>query len=805
MSKIDYWGIEWVVAFLAPWTISPHPNFRPENLTAAAQLALVAESREMDWRSDESIVLDSQSGWEERLVENARASLSLDTQLASVEPLTNISGDTDVLPGARCAAAVFASVALCEMERHDEAVHALGGLVADLRGTLDNPAAFLPSQRLILATTLLHLATRLVECFQLREAKLTVAEVLHWLPRLDDTRLEEFEPSRGVSWGSATIQRDILRSVKHNAMSLKSHLEAFNGETWVQVVRARRGWVDLRLLYRSADRDGVVLRDAFERRIEATSNAHHFGRLTSDAAGYRSLLLAELSGNLGLMREEREKLGKILVLERGEDPERMREALRLLRQSLATKALKSVVSWLRSQGPTTALIEDAKIIVDRVQRLQWCTEQDLLVLEGASDFLSVREKDQAISAALVFTRTAASPGVVSWTAWERLWKTIAQLVPESSRQDQVAGLAIDSLRERKDVNQSYANTLARLVSRIDWDQVASERCKRWMEWAREAEPSLENKVLIAAVEENICKFERQVPEGFGIERAAFLSDKDEISARDHETIPEIFRYLSQKLRSEASDARNGRISYGGYQTLNVAVAFVLRFDDAELWEAIVDYILDPDVDRSLKTLGIDRLAENAHAIPRGARVRIKESIHALLGSSSKISLFERSESTVFAEGMRLSAVLGAQSKSSILAGVMKLTSSTVKDRIEAAKTIPFCLQDSDATWGHALLLQLSYDSDPNVRAASGHALVRSSGAKSDLTESLDARVNELLVSDGIRVPLAVLHALQRETKAGASGVERFFGKVASLAESGASYVIRGAAQICLGLYRGREE
>src|SRR5699024_10794838 len=124
-------------------------------------------------------------------------------------------------------------------------------------------------------------------------------------------------------------------------LSLKSQIEPFGGHTWMQVVQSRTSWVDMRMYLRSADRDEIVLRDTYERRIDANSNTRHFGRITAQGAGYRSLILAELSAHLAYIRAEREKLGKVIILGHGDDPERVREALRLLRQGRATNALQT--------------------------------------------------------------------------------------------------------------------------------------------------------------------------------------------------------------------------------------------------------------------------------------------------------------------------------------------------------------------------------------------------------------------------------------------------------------------------------
>ena len=106
----------------------------------------------------------------------------------------------------------------------------------------------------------------------------------------------------------------------------------------------------MRRSYRQMERDELVLRDAFESVFEATSGTRHFKRSSAEHVGYQVLLLAELSGHYDLIADSREKLGRILLLKYGKDPtvpERVREALRLLRGAQATKALQSALVWVR--------------------------------------------------------------------------------------------------------------------------------------------------------------------------------------------------------------------------------------------------------------------------------------------------------------------------------------------------------------------------------------------------------------------------------------------------------------------------
>lgn len=796
MNSSDCWEVEWLVAALAPWTISPHPNFRDSELTGAAALALVTEMRNGGEGGGTKLEKGTLSDWQYLLVASARNSLRSDTQAASVIELLKLSKNNEVTPGARAAATLFGSVALCELERHNEAVDALVDTLESLGASTGNPANYSASQRLIVSVLYMQLSARLTECCRFSEARERISETLEWLPTQKDSSLQEFAVSRGISWGSSTVQRDLVRSVGSHALSLKSYLEQFGGHTWVRVVRGRSSWVDMRMHLRSADRDEIVLRDAFENRIEADSNTQHFGRITADNAGYRSLTLAELSGHLGFMRGEREKLGKVLILEYDDNAERVREALRLLRQGRATKALQAAITWIRAQGPSVSLVDEALIVMKRVSAAGWCTEQDLLILEGTSEFLSPEQKDNAISAALIFAETPQLQHQMSWSAWERLWKTVSKLVPGSSRHNEIASLAYRYIEQQDSLSQPISNTLARLVYSLDWAEVGPDVTHLWSNLAETINREFETSVLLDAIDETVRGLIQPVPSDLGLERAAYLADHGLSDQDGEEPVTALASYLCGQLRGEIENASKGVMSLGGYQTSNIAVAFVLRFPNEQLWDDIVQHLLDSQVDARLKNLAVERLAENVTLIPPKVAEQLRAGIDLLMASERDSYVYAQSDLAIFGEAVRLSAALRATPRSVLLETVLRLATAGVKERIQAAKTIPFSISESDVTWGHALLLQLSHDQDPSVRAAAGHALVGSLAVSSELIDTVYLRIISLMKGDGIKVPLGVLHAIQRNSPSLSTELAPLVDQIRVLACEG-NHLIQRAARLCL--------
>lgn len=799
MKNTDCWQIEWLVAGLAPWTISPHPNFSEKTTSAPAQLALVTEMRDLPRHSDPNRA-PQEPAWAEEIVSCAKRSMQTDLQGKAATELVSLAGEGSIPIGARAVAAIYGTVALCEMELHSDAVSMLCNIVDELSDIYVSRDLYFPSQRIIISSLCLQLGARLLESHRLEEAQYYVNKTLDWLPAITDRRLEKFPTSRGISWGPSRVQSDLIRSIKNHALAQRSFLEQMGGDTWSRVVRARSSWVDMRMRLRSADRDELVLRDSFEQKVAASSRTQHLGRTTPEIAGYRSLILAELSGHLSFMYSEREKLGKALLIESQTESERIREALRLLRQGRSTKSLQSAIAWLRGQGPSDALVEDALMVTSRINRTHWCNEQDLLILEGASDFLNSQQRDDAITAAMWHPNTPQVSGNMSWSTWNRLWKTVTKLIPNSSRQIDVLNVAYDFLVKSPEVNQPVSITLARLVSKIDWENMPLTQSRQWASWAENATLSPDNGALVTEINNRIPGRAPAFPSEAGIEQVLFILRHGIPDNAPRNTLPKLTDHLIFKLQEEADQASRGSASLGGYQTLDIAIYFAFEFPQSELWDEIAAYILDPQINVITKDLGIDRIAYNAEKLPDNISKHLQEHLHEIVRSKIDKHFFSSSGSSAFVEAIRLSAALNALPKADILEMILSLTTSTVNDRSQAAQTIPFCLTTDDAIWGQALLLQLSHDADPQVRAAAASALVDATRLKSSLTDSINGRIMDLMDSDGIDVPLSVLHAFQRSLRSG--NLEKliiFKPNILKLSSHGFSEVTRSAALICLKL------
>lgn len=798
-------GVEWIVAVLAPWSVSPHPNFSQPFPGHYSRLALVTEMRdEKAGAAFGEEGLAPGEGWEMAFVDSARKSLDSSTQIEAIDSLSNIVINRTALPGARAAALLYQTVALCENDRHDEAITEILRLIDELLPNLEDVSKTTPSGRIILSALGVQLVFRLTESCRFEEALNFAFQVKDWLPRLDETKLDSFPVSKGINWGAAAVQRDVIRSIRMHLNSLRAQLEYMHSNVWADVVKGRSSWVDHRMDLCSASRDELVLRDAFEDKIDAKSTVRHFVRNSPEIAGYRSLLIGELSGRLGFVRASRERLGKVILLEYSGNEERSREAIRLLRQSGSVKSLRSGLSWLRGEGPTEAIVAEAAQVIDKVHRMKWCTEHDLLVLESAADFLTEQQCDSAIEAARQYLSTPQLSGAISSASKQRFWKVVSRLLPLSTKHAELADLAYQVVSGVDGVDQPLGNTLSLFVSAVDWYRVPIRLVHNWEDWLGRQEDSEEYRELKAAVRRYIVGSEGSELDKFDLSDVVSYLERDEPKDINKTTVSRLSGYLIEAISDEQAQAHRRSIAFGSYSRADLATAFAFRHNLPELWDSILNYMTDSAVFAVLKSSAIDRMARYSTDLPSSVSKLLSDRIRSIMDSDRRDALFSDAPSVGFAPSVRLAGALNAVPVGELLKVVVELAASHVKDRIDAAKTIPYCLgSDIDGNWAHVLLLQLSYDSNPDVRAAAGSSLIEGLFWGSDLAELAKSRVVELIGGDGVRVPLQILHSIQFvSTQAGKEFDPEVVRAVEKVAEREPNRIVRGAAEIALERIRG---
>lgn len=801
MTRQRSWGSEWVAATLAPWTIAPHPNFRVSNIDAAASLALVT-----DMRWEDFALSDDLAPWAADLLKASRESLLRSTQRAAVDRLWVTALDRAVQPGARAAAAILAGVGASELEESDLAVEKFAAVAEELGLQTESQASGSSSGRLTVAALRLHRALRLMEIGRRDHVLRELDLVARWLPSATASDYDQFAVSAGISWDAVRVQRDIVEALRLRSLALRATAESIEGQTWTEVVRGRSGWIDTRLGLRGAERDAIVLRDTFEDVIEANSKTQHFGRSTAVGAGYRALLLAELGADYSRVLSCRESQAKVLLVDSarkrtgGEGD--VREALRLLRHAGATKALRSALRWVRTEGPTVALVEEAGAVIGRALRTRTCSESDLLLLENSAEFMSPEMRDRAISTARGALQEVVNGHRNQWVVRSQALKALTRLLPDSSSHQTVAADALLDV-QLHGVGAGVADILARLIAAIDWAQVDSPVSDSWRELLDVLDQT-DDSPLLQAISAALSPTESSTPPQGGLEHAAYLVDNASSEGVTNDVINADAEAILAALEREIDNAKNGSIAFGGMAPANVAAAFAIRFDDARVWDGLIAHLCDMRVDAVLKSLALDRIARLIEDVPDLRRGQLRAAFSSIKNSARSEYLLEGSRASVFAEAFRLELALGLATKAEAMLTLLALASGRVPDRIESARAIPYALALGDADWGHAMLLQLTKDSDPTVRSEAARALAEMLCVESGLAKAAYERVRELMATDGIRVPLGALWGVQQLIAKSPPHATPLLTDLEEIAESGGNTTVRGAARVALEMYSATE-
>lgn len=746
-------GIEWVAAVVAPWTVSIHPNFSGPIVNEATRLALLVERRQFE-REQDSDTSSEPSLESANIVDLIEMSLSSETQVDATLRLWSLAADATLSYGERVASAAFAALGSLELDEPELAADNLSALAESGKEALRATSPYTGSVDLLLAYLLLLVCARRQDAQQFELARAACAECLEILRGHDLGLLETFSVSEGISWDSAVVQADMRETLFRRALGEWAHLQFMRDNSWTDAVRSRATWIDYRVENVFEERDARVLLEQWEERFESNSGKVVMGRTPLSEFAYSGYLIAELSGSTSLMSRAREALGKLRLLSSEKGIFEAREAIRLLRQAGRTGPLQTALRFIQSEGPSDALYREAKTVVDRSPAISRVTEADLLVLDFAADLLGQDELLQAIPIAERSIDSERLNGPAGWSALDRMWRTLRRLVPGSGADDYVAKKALGSLTEG--VDEPVASAIALTLESLEWSAVDEEVRAAWSDWydAHPDGPSALREVLA---------------ECLGLQNARGLSNVVDVARmvddrRNEPTADDLWQaqnIIVGALQTETNAAVAGQYSFGGVDTGDVAVAFAMRFESADVWQEVTAMLL-ANVDAVLKAKALERIANFAAQVPEPVREEFAAGWSAISGSPYRVSMARSRVREGFPAALRAGASLGIDGGSSVIDQLLRWSSGDEGSRIETAKSVPYAISGAaDSTWGHYLLLQLSYDRSPDVRAEAGQAMVRVSAMSPDAPQELTRRLEELLTSDGVRVPLRIIHAIQR--------------------------------------------
>lgn len=793
-------GASWLAAVVSPWTVAPHPNFSRDRIDGPALLALCADYRlgEIErYRGESEVDLVE---WESELVGACRDSLIASTQENSIAMLFAMSRRSGIPFGARAAAALFGSVAASELDRQMGAIEVLRELVDFASVDTARNAA---SDALIRAVLCQQVAFRYYEMRLEEESGLWASRAADYAAQVR-SRFERFRVSHGISWSSRQVQIDIRNAVLTYNTELNARLEDIYGNSWVDVVRGRRGWLESWVDRKEARRDREFVRLSFDRAVAGNRERYAIGASDSvqeNALG--ALLLSELSGDAGGALSNREALAVVRLSSESSETWAVSDALRLLRTAENNETLENALAHVRGQGPSSALLRAGSAVLEKQNPNPVTSRRDVMVLSYVAEVLSAQDARRAIREVERYQGSARTEQR-DWKSHEVAWRAIANLLPETGLDSSVMLRAVKFLESNSRWGIAVAAPLSALVSRADWNGVSDTTRSRWLSWANDAlSGDLRDLARLVLHEIGGAPTADVRTTAVGL---AFVAEVIEAFDRD-EVVPEADEQKAvdlcvESLTKARSEAVRGRISFGGFDAGAISTALLAYRNSPQLWGEVSNFLVDAAVDPVQRTGALDRMARLPGSVPTAVTSHLREHWPVVSSAKTRERFYSnRPEVPHWAPAIRAGAALGLIDSNYAMSAVSELAGMHSElVRVDAIRSVPFvAVMNGAAEWARTLLIQCSRDSALSVRAESSRSLASIVRARGALSELANARLVDLLRDDGLLIPLYALHGLQRVLSSKGDAIEEGIVSAVRLLAGESPYrTVRSAAKEVLG-------
>ena len=194
---------------------------------------------------------------------------------------------------------------------------------------------------------------------------------------------------------------------------------------------------------------------------------------------------------------------------------------------------------------------------------------------------------------------------------------------------------------------------------------------------------------------------------------------------------------------------------------------------------------------------LDRLSTKPELVPDGVRQSSTLGATTLFATRAFPSPFEPPEIDPFPAAVRALAALRLASTDELLSALAILAAGPTASKLQAARTLSTITAVSEHTpeWAVAIALQLSSDTNANVRAETGRTLAVALQHTQFAQTLVQSRLLGLLEEDGILVPLLVLQGLTSDVDLTPGAI---YDRVAQMAHEHPVFGVRVQARYVLG-------
>jgi hypothetical protein len=420
-------------------------------------------------------------------------------------------------------------------------------------------------------------------------------------------------------------------------------------------------------------------------------------------------------------------------------------------------------------GPLDAIAIDCRQIISNRLPDSSIRDVELSVLSAGADLLSREDAEDALNAVLHVIDSggpALAPGAmqIAPSRYRDAWIAAAALGSTAGASSIVAERLLEQARTAGLEDELWDRMFAEVVSRIMWSDVAHAVRADWTAFVAErADPS--KSITADAVQRALDTPSYPPAEiagslNWAAERLNYYLRQGVRSPI--EEADRIFEIAALRMRTIATEAKRGHYSSGvvvASQVASGALSYIPN-PGPELWEFVLDFLTNPEVPRSDRTLGFDALTVSHVSVPSQLVDRYRERVKAAIEQPEVPWVAPDVTFTPYPSALRFAFAYRFISSDDAFTYTAYLMARQEPAAIEeAAAALTSFSESSDASWIQTLAVQLSHDGNPNVRAQVIQALARTADQDSTNADIAANRLAELLRDDGVIVPLRTLAAV----------------------------------------------
>jgi HEAT repeat len=448
------------------------------------------------------------------------------------------------------------------------------------------------------------------------------------------------------------------------------------------------------------------------------------------------------------------------------------DGLRLLRQAGADADLRQLIGELTFAGPMSAILADGRSIESNRTTDKALRTSEMIVLAAAAEVMSPSDAFKALTRVLsVIRRGGPTTAPLHWHADfskdEDAWIAASALAAAAGTAGEIARSLLDYATPTRLTDEAFDRVVARIVARIDWEDVDGGLRALWLNLAATRTPDGRTTNTATAIRSALS-----VNAGVSLGADASLNDLAEginHYLRTGIPIPDDVRQAAKdtalpSLVAAAKSAAAGTYGVGIVQPAEIVAVLLTQSPDDDEWAGLLDFLTNPVVARREKSRAFDVLVSEQPYLSTELGSRYADRLASIVTETDRWGFTDPYAGDVFVPALAFAYAYGFLADESVAQHFRALTSSPDAGRRGVAgRYLSLLASKSLQDWMLPMVFSLSTDADPKVRFAVTRALGQVAQRQDVLADLAIGHLSDFLQSGGVFVPLNTLDQLGPET------------------------------------------